>query len=200
MLVIITDSHALFRDGVVMALEKACSEDLQVIHCDNFGQLKQSLKKTPCDLMVVGSNSLPDQSPNTFRLLRHISGDSPIIVTVDELTDMSVFKESGLDGVIEKSAPLNSHVKLLEVLTSSVEQNNRHQKYAFFTNKKKPRLTPKQREIWTLLARGLRNRDIAAELGLTEGTVKVHVTSIFKRLSVRNRTEAMLLAHDSTYR
>ena len=149
--------------------------------------------------MIVGSNSFPDKSPNTFRLLKQISGQCPIIVAVDEPTDVPTFKESGLDGVIEKSATLNSHVKLLELLTSSVKQDTKRQKFEPIDpvdTAKRSKLTPKQLEIWALLARGFSNREISRELKLTEGTVKVHVTSILKRLSVRNRTEAMLLAHE----
>lgn len=198
MRVIITDSHALFRDGVAIALDKACSDDLEVIHCNDFIQLKNSLNKTACDLMIVGSNTFPDTNPSTFKLLKQISGQSPIIVAVDEPVDVQTFKKSGLDGVIEKSAPLSSHVKLLELLTSSVKQANRHQNIAPFRPTKISKLTPKQREIWSLLARGLSNREISAELKLKEGTVKVHVTSILKRLGVRNRTEAMLLAHENS--
>ena len=45
-----------------------------------------------------------------------------------------------------------------------------------------------------LVARGLRNRDIAAELGITEGTVKVYLHAIFDKLGVANRTELAIRA------
>ena len=53
-------------------------------------------------------------------------------------------------------------------------------------------LTPRQAEIQRLLRDGLSNRDIAARLGIGEGTVKLHVSAILKRLGARNRTEAAL--------
>ena len=55
-------------------------------------------------------------------------------------------------------------------------------------------LTPRQHEVLGCLARGLPNKLIARELGLTEGTVKVHLMAIFKALDARNRTEAVLAA------
>lgn len=55
-------------------------------------------------------------------------------------------------------------------------------------------LTARHREVLGLLARGLSNKLIARELGLTEGTVKVHLLAIFRVLGVRNRTEAVLAA------
>ena len=55
-------------------------------------------------------------------------------------------------------------------------------------------LTWRQRDVFELLRRGKSNRDIGAALGLTEGTVKVHITAIFKALGARNRTHAVMLA------
>jgi DNA-binding NarL/FixJ family response regulator len=57
-----------------------------------------------------------------------------------------------------------------------------------------PALTVRQRDVLRRLAKGLPNKLIARELGLTEGTVKVHLLAIFRALGVRNRTEAVLAA------
>jgi two-component system nitrate/nitrite response regulator NarP len=57
-----------------------------------------------------------------------------------------------------------------------------------------PPLTPRERELIELVRQGLRNRDIAAELGVTEGTVKVYLHAIFDKLHVENRTELALRA------
>jgi len=56
------------------------------------------------------------------------------------------------------------------------------------------RLTARQREILALLAQGLTNREIAARLHLSEGTVKNVVSEIYARLEVRDRVEAVLRA------
>lgn len=57
-----------------------------------------------------------------------------------------------------------------------------------------PGLTPRQREVLGQLARGLPNKRIARELGLSESTVKVHLLAIYRVLAVRNRTEAVIAA------
>src|SRR5206468_12166996 len=59
-----------------------------------------------------------------------------------------------------------------------------------------PPLTRRERELIDLVRQGLRNRDIAAELGVTEGTVKVYLHAIFDKLHVENRTELALRAAD----
>lgn len=57
-----------------------------------------------------------------------------------------------------------------------------------------PSLTPRERQLVDLVRRGMRNRDIAAELGVTEGTVKVYLHAIFDKLGVDNRTELAMRA------
>ena len=57
-------------------------------------------------------------------------------------------------------------------------------------------LTPREREVLTLLSEGLSNRGIAQRLGLSEKTVKSHLGSIFDKLDVRDRTQAALLARE----
>ncbi|MFL5043875.1 MAG: response regulator transcription factor [Xanthobacteraceae bacterium] len=56
-------------------------------------------------------------------------------------------------------------------------------------------LSAREREIVSLVANGLSNKEIARQLGLSEGTVKVHLHSIYRRLGIRNRTALAGLVH-----
>lgn len=58
------------------------------------------------------------------------------------------------------------------------------------------RLTPRQREILPLLAKGMSNKEIARALKITEGTTKIHASCLIRVLGVRNRTEAAAAARD----
>jgi len=53
-------------------------------------------------------------------------------------------------------------------------------------------LTRREQEVLDLVRQGMRNRDMARELGLKESTVKAHMSSIFTKLEVSNRTEAAI--------
>ena len=57
-------------------------------------------------------------------------------------------------------------------------------------------LTPREREVLTLLCRGLANKEIARDLGLREPTIKLHVKTICRKLGARNRTHAAMLARE----
>jgi two-component system nitrate/nitrite response regulator NarL len=59
-----------------------------------------------------------------------------------------------------------------------------------------PSLTPRERELVELVRQGLRNRDIASQLGVTEGTVKVYLHAIFDKAGVDNRTELAMRAKE----
>ena len=55
-------------------------------------------------------------------------------------------------------------------------------------------MTPRQRDVLDLMAKGYSNKEIARKLNLAEGTVKLHVTALLKALEVNNRTQAVIKA------
>jgi two-component system nitrate/nitrite response regulator NarL len=64
-------------------------------------------------------------------------------------------------------------------------------------NERSKKLSPREQEIALLVGRGLSNKDVARELGLSPGTVKIHVHSIFVKLGERSRGRLVILAQSS---
>jgi len=193
----IADAHVLFRDGLAMALDQVLEQEIKLVECSDLEQLQQCLKISECDLIIVASNSLPDHSKSTFDTLRKIGRHNPIIVSVDHLHELPLFRKTNLDGVISKAAPMSSHVKLMKLL---IEQGKNENLLSPFLKKAMPptdqKLTTRQRQIWSLISLGLSNSEIADQLNLTEGTIKVHITALFRKLDVKNRTQAMLIGQN----
>jgi len=65
-----------------------------------------------------------------------------------------------------------------------------------FSGAARPALAPRERQIIRFVRRGLRNREIAKELGVTEGTVKVYLHAVFEKLGVSSRTELAIRADE----
>jgi two-component system, NarL family, nitrate/nitrite response regulator NarL len=57
-------------------------------------------------------------------------------------------------------------------------------------------LTPRERDVVSAVAQGKRNKEIARDLGISEGTVKMHLHNLYEKLSVTSRTELAILARD----
>ena len=197
MRVAIADAHVLFRDGLAMALDQVLEQEVKLVECTNLEQLQKCLRISECDLIIVASNSLPDHSQSTFDKLRKIGRHNPIIVSVDHLHELPRFRKSDMDGVISKTAPMSSHVKLMKLLIDQGKSGN-----LFTSDFRKimppagKKLTTRQKQIWSLISLGLSNSEIGKQLNLTEGTVKVHITTLFRKLDVKNRTQAMLLSQN----
>lgn len=72
-------------------------------------------------------------------------------------------------------------------------QERSHEERAFAERIKT--LTPQQLKVFLMLTKGLLNKQIASEIDVSEATIRTHMTAIFRKLGVRNRTQAVLAAH-----
>ena len=116
----------------------------------------------------------------------------PVVLWSDTMPLDLVFKtlEFGVLGLIPRTAEPELLVTSLHKVASGEMQigfaTSRDQAAPI---KRQTALTPREREIVTLLRQGMRNKQIAAEMGITEGTVKIYLFRLFHKLGVRNRFE-----------
>lgn len=128
-----------------------------------------------------------------------------VISASDDPVDISRSYRAGAKGYIVKSSSSDTLRHAVPLMLSG-ETFIPSSAIAMLTNGRKPErrpsaaaknvpsLTPRQHEILLLMAQGMQNKDIASELGMLEGTVKVHVKSILQKLGVNNRTHAVVSA------
>ena len=117
--------------------------------------------------------------------------DCPVVLWADSLPLDIVFKtlEFGVRGIVQRTA-------LPEQLADSLKKVASGEMQIGFGSSRDPvplnrrvSLTPREREIVVRLRQGLRNKQIAAEMNITEGTVKIYLFRLFHKLGVRNRFE-----------
>jgi len=212
--IMVADDHALVRGGLVQ-LVKLVEENVEIIETNDFQQTLEYLKEgKPVDLLLL---DLLMPGMNNMDGIKKICKDWPdvpvIVVSASEqIAAIRSALAAGAMGYIPKtSSPevMMSAIKLVlsggvyvppHVLGASVSNDDSvpEQKYAAesFENsldQSVAQLTPRQLEVLDLMALGKPNRDIANDLGLNVGTVKMHSSRIFKTLNVQNRTEAVAM-------
>ncbi len=215
MKVLIADDHELFLQGLSLVLQKHF-KDITLTSVKDYNELFATIEKDTynlvmTDLAMPGANSM-DALVKMHKILK----DTPIIV-ISAVFDREIVEktiEIGVSGYIPKSSPNELMLsainlvlaggvyiprELLDDTSFDAELNRSIQSLKEFSTatniaQKNKRLTPRQIDVLKGVARGLPNKLIAYELGLTEGTVKVHITVILKTLGVTNRTAAVMEA------
>ena len=147
------------------------------------------------DLAMPGGSGM-----EVLRETRSKGDDRSIVILTAEIDDqrLSTALALGVDGIVLK----NSDPAFLIECLSCVRDGGRwidpalEQRAESAGAGPSGKLSPREAEVMALVAKGLRNREIALELGITEGTVKVFLHSIFEKLGVSNRTELALRSRD----
>jgi two-component system, NarL family, nitrate/nitrite response regulator NarL len=209
--VLVIDDHPLVQEGVAAALE-SLGHDTRVMSARDAGQgLAMAAANPDLDLVLLDL-ALPGMSG--FGLIGRLHERFPSlpVVVLSALEDPENVRQtidSGAMGFVPKSAPTRVLLEVLrQVLEGNVSVPESLQGSAGLSNASAgtsatdpPQplpdgslLTLRQLEVLSRLCQGKTNKQIATELGLSEKTVKSHVTAIFKVLGVVNRTQAVLVA------
>ena len=146
------------------------------------------------DLRMPGANGL-----ETVRALRARAPSVPLVVVSadDDPAHIGPLLELGVSGFVPKSEPPAVIVSAVRRVLAGGSYVPPRLAAAGAVPRVGPApvdMTPRQWEVVRLLARGMPNKAIARALGVTEGTVKVHLIAVFRALDVRNRTAAVLAA------
>lgn len=211
--IIIADDHALLRQGIknVLGLEP----DFDVVgEAENGEETLEKASNLNPDVIILDMN-MPRM--NGLEVVRHLRGNRQITSKIIILTindDETYVKEivgAGADGYLLKDIEPSMLVKAIRIVYEGGsfiyptlakklfdELSNReaikHESAERLYQRKEERLTYREVEVLQLVAQGLSNQEIAQKLFLSEKTVKNHLTNIFRKISVADRTQAVLYA------
>ncbi|HYL74165.1 MAG TPA: response regulator transcription factor [Bryobacteraceae bacterium] len=131
--------------------------------------------------------------PLALRLVAGLRVASPgchAVLWVNELREMEAFRafQMGVRGVLKKTHPIDQLTACLrDVGAGRIWMDASEPVTEFLQRKESSRLTPREKEVVRLICRGMKNKQIAEDLHITSGTVKVHLMHIFEKTGLQDR-------------
>ncbi len=207
MKILIADDHELFRDGLRHVLDQL-GGNLTIVEASDFQQAVDTVEREHDIDIVLLDLSMPGMVWNDGlqRLKDLLPATTPIIIlsASDDRRHVLQAVNLGAAGFIPKTSSSRVMLSALKLVLSGgvylppalLEQGGGQGDGTgpMASESAVSFLTPRQREVLTLLGQGKSNKEIARVLQLAEGTVKLHVTAILKALNVNNRTRAVVAA------
>ena len=200
---LIADDHPLFREALRGAVQRVLP-DVQLREAEDVDALYALVEAEPdADLLLLDLNMPGAQGFSALVHLRALHPQLPIVMVsaLEEPTVMRRALDHGAMGFIPKSADAAT---LGEAITRVLDGD----RWAPASARAAPAatadehdaaqrmqgLTPQQFRVLQMLGEGLLNKQIGYELGVSEATIKAHMTAILRKLGASNRTQAVLIA------
>lgn len=211
--VLIVDDHALFRSGLETLLER---HDIDVIATAGNGREGFMLAREIEPDVVLLDMRMPEMTGlEVLAGLRTCGFTKPIVMltTSNEEQDLLTCLKNGANGYLLKDMEASELVAALRDIVSGKSvvapeltyilaravQGDMATEQKDDNSSPFSELTPRELEILCMLTEGQSNKVIAKNIGITDGTVKLHVKNILRKLAVHSRVEAAVMAVEHNY-
>lgn len=200
MRIVIADDHPIVLNALHEMLSRARHE---VLGSARAGDDALALIRANGPDVAILDVTMPGKTGvEILRALRENGDPTRVVLLTGTLNDLLLVEaiQLGVDGIVLKESATDMLLRCLDHLARGEQWIDREVMarglQALSHTSDEPRMTRREREILELVARGMRNREIGAELGMSEGTVKAHLSNIFAKLGVTSRTELLIRARD----
>ncbi len=201
--ILLADSETIYRVGIqkILALEN----DIRVIaRVDTLAGLHDAIERCPPDLVLLEGGLIVGAVDIISELIRRVP-KLKIIVQLsqyDQINCVELYRR-GVRGIIPRSVSADLLIKCMRRIAAgeiwidnesinSVIEAYRSQKDAATSLQTQPRLSPKELAVITYITRGMRNKEIAVQIGTSEQVIKNYLRKIFDKLGVSDRLELAL--------
>ncbi len=217
MKILVADDHWVSRAGLLPLLQEL-DDDVSVEQASSYEETLQIAREKQDFDLVLLDLLMPEMDPFAgIQAIRECAPAVPLVVMsiIDHRPDVLHAIERGAMGFIPKTSTKEEFLYALRRVLSGEIWIPREEMGSYHTQPSVSRLvesrsggddpfeqlTARQRDVLKLIAQGHSNADIAQELGLSQHTVKLHVSGVLKTLKASNRTEAaMMVANRATSR
>lgn len=203
--VVIVDDHALIREGIKKLLELEENFEIAALAGDGYEAL-EVIKDVRPDVVLLDINMPNMNGIDCLKQIKSLYPDTKVIMlTIHEDAEYLIETINiGAEGYVLKDADVSSLVKAIQkvvqgevyihptlsgILVREYKRKDRNIEDVIGNN-----LTKREYEVIRLISKGYNNKEIAIELFISEKTVKNHVSNIFKKIKVTDRTQAALYA------
>lgn len=205
MKVLLVDDHTLFRDGLKLVLQRLADE-VFISECGSCAEAFEIIKKSKgFDLILLDVDLPVISGMDGLQEFRKLDPGAPIVF-LSGSDDQDLIRkalEMGVMGYIPKTLGSEIMLQALQLILKggkyipdNILQCRDGPEFAAKSAPGYPKimLTSRQSEIILLISQGKVNKEIAKTLGISDNTVRVHISAILQTLKVNNRTEAAFMA------
>jgi DNA-binding NarL/FixJ family response regulator len=205
--VLVVDDHALMRAGLRGLIEGAGDMRVVGMAADGSEALDQVATASPHVVLMDLSMPGMDGVTATDRISREHPDSAVLVLTsFSDREQVTAALDAGAVGYVLKDGDPASLLEAIRAVARGLSPLDPRVARMVLDGRRAPapspaaELTDREREVLALVGRGLANKQIARALGIREATVKAHLTSVFQRIGVRDRTSAALWAQENLSR
>ncbi|MEO0618088.1 MAG: response regulator transcription factor [Pseudomonadota bacterium] len=201
--IVIVDDHPIFRGALSQALRGGAQPDAEtfgIVEAGSLDDLQSVLQRESEIALILLDLTMPGvRGLSGLMLLRAQHAEIPVMVVSAREDPQTVRRciEIGASGYVPKSLPVDDiRLAVRSVLNGDVWVPEDYDLSADGADddvlSRIGKLTPQQMRVLMMLGEGLLNKQIAFQLGVSEATVKAHVSAILQKLDVESRTQAVI--------
>lgn len=192
--VLLVDDHMAIRIGLMTAIGDA--QDMEVVaDLEDGSEAVEAYQKHHPDVVVIDLRMQGMNGVQTIRALREHFGQVRTVVYSNYANGEELYQagKAGASGFVIKEMALDRLLDAIRVVYAG-DQYIPSEIASRIGQRMLAPLSPREMEVLKLVAKGLSNKEIAAQLGLVVGTIKIYIANIFSKLGVSDRTQALVAA------